>query len=136
MIPRMAEYPETEPPVILGVNVLGEPLAPCSFAPLTGFTRDGHCCAHPEDPGAHTICVRVTDAFLQFSLQRGNDLVTPRPEWRFPGLKAGDRWCVCLWRWIEALEAGAAPPVVLEATDQSVLDTVPYDLLVAHAWQG
>ncbi|GAB6049977.1 DUF2237 domain-containing protein [Hydrogenophilus islandicus] len=130
----MANPTDHDEPVVLGVNVLGEPLSPCSFAPLTGFTRNGHCMAHPDDRGAHTICVRVTEPFLRFSLEVGNDLVTPRPEWRFPGLKAGDRWCVCLWRWLEALEAGVAPPVVLAATDQSVLEHVSLDLLLAHAW--
>jgi uncharacterized protein (DUF2237 family) len=84
--------------------------------------------------GSHTVCARVTAAFLEFSLRRGNDLVTPRPEFRFKGLAAGDRWCLCAARWLEAYEAGVAPPVVLEATHEAALATVPMKALLAHAW--
>lgn len=117
-----------------GRNVLGGPLLACSFDPLTGFFRDGCCSTGPDDVGSHTVCARVTEAFLEFSVQRGNDLVTPRPEYRFAGLKPGDRWCVCAARWLEAYEAGVAPPVVLEATHESALRIVPIKALLAHAW--
>lgn len=117
-----------------GLNVLGGPLLACSYDPLTGFFRDGCCETGPQDRGSHTVCARVTDAFLAFSLAQGNDLVTPRPEFRFKGLKAGDRWCVCAGRWLEAFQAGVAPPVVLEATHESALRTVPLQALLAHAW--
>jgi uncharacterized protein (DUF2237 family) len=116
------------------LNVLGGPLLACSFDPLTGFFRDGCCHSGPQDLGSHTVCARVTDAFLTFSRMQGNDLSTPRPEYRFKGLKAGDRWCVCAARWYEAFEAGVAPPVVLEATHESALRIVPLQALMAHAW--
>ena len=117
-----------------GRNVLGGPLLACSFDPLTGFFRDGCCTTGPEDLGSHTVCARVTEAFLAFSRERGNDLSTPRPEYRFRGLKPGDRWCVCAARWLEACEAGAAPPVVLEATHEAALRVVPLKRLLEHAW--
>jgi uncharacterized protein len=117
-----------------GRNVLGGPLLACSFDPLTGFFRDGCCQTGPEDLGSHTVCARVTDAFLEFSLSRGNDLSTPRPEYRFKGLSAGDRWCLCAARWKEAFEAGVAPPVVLEATHESALRILTLQSLLAHAW--
>jgi uncharacterized protein (DUF2237 family) len=117
-----------------GRNVLGGPLLACSFDPLTGFFRDGCCQTGPDDLGSHTVCARVTEAFLAFSLSRGNDLSTPRPEYRFKGLKAGDRWCVCAARWKEAFEAGVAPPVVLEATHESALRILTLQSLLAHAW--
>jgi uncharacterized protein (DUF2237 family) len=117
-----------------GLNVLGGPLQACSYDPLTGFHRDGCCDTGPDDFGLHAVCARVTDAFLQFSLARGNDLITPRPEYRFKGLKAGDRWCLCAARWLEAYEAGVAPPVVLEATHEAALGVVPMKALLAHAW--
>jgi uncharacterized protein (DUF2237 family) len=117
-----------------GRNVLGGPLLACSFDPLTGFFRDGCCQTGPEDLGSHTVCARVTDAFLEFSLSRGNDLSTPRPEYRFKGLRAGDRWCLCAARWKEAFEAGVAPPVVLEATHESALRILTLQSLLAHAW--
>jgi uncharacterized protein (DUF2237 family) len=100
---------------------------------LTGFLRDGCCSADAQDRGTHLVCARVTQAFLDFSVARGNDLVTPQPAWRFAGLKAGDRWCLCARRWLEALEAGVAPPVVLEATHRLVLGLIPLALLQAHA---
>ena len=106
------------------LNVLGEPLASCSEDPLTGFFRDGCCNTAPEDFGLHTVCVRVTAEFLEFSKARGNDLSTPIPEFGFPGLQPGDRWCLCAARWQEALEAGAAPRVVLQATHAASLKVV------------
>ena len=117
-------------------NVLGEPLSPCSFEPLTGFYRDGCCKTGPDDVGSHLVCAIMSDEFLQFSYQRGNDLITPRPEWRFPGLQAGDQWCLCLSRWLEALEAGCAPKIKLESTHIKALERVDLDTLkrydVAH----
>lgn len=97
-------------------NVLGTPLQVCSLSPMTGFMRDGLCHTGQEDVGSHTVCAQMTEAFLQYSLNRGNDLVTPAPEYDFPGLKEGDRWCMCASRWLAAAEDGVAPPVVLEAT--------------------
>ncbi len=117
----------------LSRNVLGGPLLACSYSPLTGFYRTGCCETGPEDTGRHTVCVRVTEAFLQFSRQAGNDLSTPRPEYRFAGLKPGDRWCLCALRWKEAWEAGAAPAVVLEATHEATLRLIDLDVLKAHA---
>ncbi len=118
------------------MNVLGGPLLACSYAPLTGFFRSGCCETSPEDRGRHVVCVKATEEFLQFSRARGNDLVTPRPEFRFVGLKPGDRWCLCALRWLEAYEAGVAPPVVLAATHQSTLELIPLDVLQAHALQA
>lgn len=115
------------------LNVLGTALVPCSYDPLTGFFRDGCCHTGAHDHGSHVVCVRVTQAFLDFSLARGNDLVTPRPEYRFPGLRAGQRWCLCALRWKEALAAGVAPPVVLESTHQKALQFVELDDLQRHA---
>jgi uncharacterized protein (DUF2237 family) len=123
----MAEAPKVEK------NVLGGPLQACSFAPLTGFFRDGSCGTHDEPGVAHLVCVKVTEEFLEFSRQRGNDLITPRPEMRFRGLKPGDRWCLHVLRWIEAWKAGKAPRVVLEATNAKVLELVPLDALKQHA---
>ena len=106
-------------------NVLGGVLEPCSMAPRTGFYRDGCCNTGPEDVGLHVVCARVTDAFLRFAKAQGNDLITPAPQYRFPGLKSGDRWCVCASTWRQAYEAGVAPPVVLEATHEETLAVVP-----------
>ena len=117
------------------LNVLGTPLQACSYDPLTGYFRDGCCNTATEDTGSHLICARVTDEFLQFSLEVGNDLSTPRPEYRFKGLKAGDRWCLCALRWKEALIAGAAPPVVLECTHERALSSVTLEQLQAHAYK-
>lgn len=114
-------------------NVLGGPLEPCSLDPLTGFYRNGCCSTGPEDVGSHTVCVILTAEFLLFSKARGNDLSTPRPEWNFPGLKPGDRWCLCAPRWLEACKAGMAPPVVLSATHERALDFVTLDVLRRHA---
>jgi uncharacterized protein len=114
-------------------NVLGEPLEPCSEDPLTGFTRSGKCETGPVDVGSHTVCARVTKEFLELSRDRGNDLVTPRPEYGFPGLNPGDRWCICAARWKEAFDAGAAPRVVLRATHERALDILSLAELKAHA---
>ena len=114
-------------------NVLGTPLQPCGTDPLTGFYRDGCCETGPTDTGTHVVCAVMTEAFLTFTASRGNDLSTPRPEYRFPGLKPGDRWCLCVSRWKEALAAGVAPPVVLEATHGRALDAVSLLDLQAHA---
>ena len=105
-------------------NVFGEAIADCSYSPLTGFFRDGCCNTSREDVGSHTVCAVMTDAFLAFSKHAGNDLSTAIPEFGFPGLKAGDRWCLCAARWQEAFEAGAPPRVVLGATNEKALDIV------------
>ena len=118
------------------LNVLGGELRACSFDPLTGFFRDGSCNDAEDDPGTHLVCTRVTPEFLAFGRERGNDLLTPRPEMRFRGLKPGDRWCLCVLRWLEALEAGVAPPVVLEATHERVLDLVPLEVLQRYAFDS
>jgi uncharacterized protein (DUF2237 family) len=110
-------------------NVLGTELDPCSNAPPTGYLRDGHCHHLQRDPGRHEVCAVLTQEFLEFSRARGNDLVTPRPELDFPGLHPGDRWCLCVPRWVEAHEADCAPPVVLEATAEAVTEDVPLELL-------
>ena len=114
-------------------NVLGGALQPCSLDPVTGFYRNGCCETGPEDRGLHVVCAQVTEAFLAFSAQRGNDLSTPLPAYRFPGLKPGDRWCLCALRWLEAAQAGVAPPVVLSATHEATLALVPKGLLLDHA---
>lgn len=114
-------------------NVLGGPLLACSYAPLTGYFRTGCCEASDTDGGMHLVCAKVTASFLDFSKARGNDLSTPRPEYRFSGLKPGDRWCLCAYRWLEACEAGFAPPVVLESTHIRTLAVITLDLLRRHA---
>ena len=114
-------------------NVLGTALESCSRDPLTGFFRDGCCRTGPDDAGVHTVCALMTRDFLEFTVAAGNDLVTPRPEWGFPGLVVGDRWCLCATRWLEAAKAGRAPPVVLEATHEKTLAIVPLELLKRHA---
>ena len=111
------------------LNVLGTPLTPCSYDPLTGFFRDGCCNTDEQDQGRHVICAKMTQAFLDFSLEQGNDLSTPRVEYRFKGLKAGDRWCLCTLRWREAFEAGVAPAVILESTHKRALEFVSLDQL-------
>lgn len=128
----MSQPEENDPPSAL--NVLGTPLQSCSFDPLTGYLRDGCCHTDADDVGTHVVCAKVTQAFLDFSVSVGNDLVTPRPQWRFTGLRAGDRWCLCVQRWQQALEAGVAPPVVLEATHAKALEYVRLEDLQAHAW--
>jgi uncharacterized protein (DUF2237 family) len=114
-------------------NVLGGPLAPCSTSPVTGWTRDGCCRTDDDDIGVHTVCAMMTAEFLAFSKAKGNDLSTPAPAYGFPGLKPGNRWCLCAPRWKEALEAGAAPQVVLESTHERTLEIVTLDQLLAHA---
>jgi uncharacterized protein (DUF2237 family) len=114
-------------------NVLGGPLLACSYDPLTGFFRDGCCATYATQGVAHLVCVKVTDEFLAFSKEKGNDLSTPRPEMRFRGLKGGDRWCLHVLRWVEAWEAGKAPRVVLEATHENVLQFVPLSALKRNA---
>lgn len=114
-------------------NVLGTPLLTCSTTPLTGFSRNGCCETGPQDTGSHTVCAVMTAAFLAFSRERGNDLSTPRPEYRFPGLTPGDRWCLCVSRWKEAYDEGVAPPVILDASHAKALGVVTLDALREHA---
>jgi uncharacterized protein (DUF2237 family) len=114
-------------------NVLGGPLQPCGLDPVTGFFRDGHCRTAPEDVGSHTVCAVVTREFLEHQARVGNDLVTPRPEWAFPGLVPGDRWCIVAARWLQAHADGAAPPVVLAATNVAATTVVPLELLQQYA---
>lgn len=114
-------------------NVFGGPLGICGERPQTGFFRDGCCNTADEDLGRHTVCAVMTADFLEFSKARGNDLTTPRPEFGFPGLRPGDRWCLCAARWREAWQAGAAPRVVLDATNEATLEIVGLDVLKAHA---
>jgi uncharacterized protein (DUF2237 family) len=115
------------------VNVVGGELLPCSTEPLTGFFRNGCCSTGPEDLGSHTVCAVMTEEFLTFSRAAGNDLSTPMPAFGFPGLEPGDRWCVCAARWLEAHEAGVAPPVLLGATHLRALEVVPIEALTALA---
>jgi len=124
----MSEHPFDE-----SVNIFGEPLESCSEKPLTGFYRDGCCNTGAEDLGSHTVCVEVTREFLEFSRFSGNDLSTSRPEFGFPGLKPGDRWCLCAARWLEAHENGTAPRVFLQRTHQKALETVPLSTLRQYA---
>ncbi|HXU29931.1 MAG TPA: DUF2237 domain-containing protein [Thermoanaerobaculia bacterium] len=114
-------------------NVLGSPLEDCSLAPLTGFYRDGCCNTGPEDRGSHTVCTQVTPEFLAFSAARGNDLSTPMPDFGFPGLQPGDRWCLCASRFLEAHLAGMSPGVVLAATHEAALQIVPFEALLEKA---
>lgn len=116
-----------------GLNVFGDDLQSCSDDPMTGVRRDSFCRCLDADPGRHEVCAVMTNEFLEFSRARGNDLVTPRPELGFPGLEPGDRWCVCLPRWVEAYEADVAPPVVLDATNRAILDTVSMETLERYA---
>jgi uncharacterized protein (DUF2237 family) len=114
------------------LNVLGTPLQLCCAAPMTGYFRDGFCHTSSADSGRHTVCAIVTPQFLSFTKSKGNDLETPHPP-SFPGLRPGDRWCLCAGRWLEAYKAGAAPGVVLEATNQQALTVVPLEALQEHA---
>jgi len=114
-------------------NVLGDPLKPCCFEPLTGFYRDGYCRTGPGDVGLHTVCIEATAEFLAFSFAQGNDLSTPRPEYQFPGLQPGDCWCLCVTRWKQAFDAGRAPRVRLESTHVSALEFVSLEDLQRHA---
>ena len=115
------------------LNVLGEPLQSCCTDPMTGFYRSGSCETGPQDFGAHVVCAEVNAEFLAFSKSRGNDLSTPQPDFGFPGLKPGDRWCLCAARWVEAMEAGMAPPVKLTATHERVLKFISFEVLKQHA---
>ena len=117
-------------------NVLGGPLADCSKSPMTGFFRDGCCNTSDEDAGSHTVCSVVTADFLRFSKSRGNELSTPAPQYGFPGLKPGDRWCLCAARWAEALDDGRAPRLVLEATHERTLEYAPLATLKRYAVPG
>ena len=114
-------------------NVLGGELESCCTSPMTGYYRDGHCHTDASDQGSHTVCVRMTDEFLVFSKRTGNDLSTPHPEFGFPGLKAGDKWCLCVSRWEDAFLAGVAPRIVLAATNERALDVVELEELKAFA---
>ncbi len=114
-------------------NVLGTKLQPCCKFPMTGFYRDGYCHTGPEDIGRHTVCIRATAEFLEFSKEAGNDLSTPQDDMDFPGLIAGDQWCLCALRWQEAFEAGAAPQVVLSSTEESTLEVINLEDLKKHA---
>lgn len=120
----------------MAANVLGGPLEACGMDPVTGFFRNGKCDTCADDRGMHTICARMTAEFLEFSVAVGNDLTTPRAEYNFPGLRPGDCWCVCLGRWLEAQEAGVAPPVRLQATHASVAEFVDRELLERYADGG
>ncbi|MDJ0667129.1 MAG: DUF2237 domain-containing protein [Desulfobacterales bacterium] len=114
-------------------NILGQPLETCSLSPLTGFNRDGECRMPAGDFGRHGVCAQVTEDFLAFTRGRGNDLSTPQPHFGFPGLKPGDRWCLCADRWAEAAQNGVAPPVVLSATHSDVIKRIPFEQLLEHA---
>ncbi|MFN3999398.1 DUF2237 family protein [Algoriphagus sp.] len=114
-------------------NVFGEALVPCSLDPLTGFYRNGCCETGPEDSGTHTVCAIMTEEFLLFSKSRGNDLISPMPEYQFPGLKPGDKWCLCALRWLEAYRSNCAPYVFLEATNEKTLDLIPLEILISKA---
>jgi uncharacterized protein (DUF2237 family) len=117
-------------------NVLGTTLQTCCTSPLTGFYRDGCCHTGADDVGLHIVCAEITQAFLDFSRARGNDLITPQPLHGFPGLQPGDRWCLCALRWKEAWEAGVAPPVILRATHISALEFIDLEVLQSHALDG
>lgn len=114
-------------------NVFGEELISCSTDPMTGYYRNGCCETGEDDLGTHTVCAVMTREFLEFSLSRGNDLITPRPEYVFSGLKPGDRWCLCASRWVEAYRAGLAPKIVLEATHENTLNFIALEELVKFA---
>jgi uncharacterized protein len=120
-------------PAAVGLSVMGRPIEPCSHRPKTGFFRDGCCNTDDADVGAHVVCARMSEKFLQFSAAQGNDLSTPHHQAGFPGLKPGDRWCLCAARWKEALDAGCAPPVFLASTHERALDYVSLEELSAHA---
>ena len=115
------------------LNIYGDPLIACCSDPMTGYFRDGFCRTISEDTGTHTVCAVVTEAFLAYSASRGNDLMTPIPHWNFPGLQPGDKWCLCISRWLEAEKAGKAPPIILEATHQKSLQYASLALLQQYA---
>jgi uncharacterized protein (DUF2237 family) len=118
-----------------GINLFGEKIELCSKSPMTGYYRTGCCETGPEDLGTHTVCAVMTEEFLKFSKSKGNDLMTPIPSYGFPGLKAGDRWCLCALRWLEAYRAGLAPLVILEATNEKTLKIIPLDILISKAFK-
>ncbi len=118
---------------MVALNVLGTPLVPCGYDPLTGWSRDGCCRTDDSDAGSHVVCAKVSVEFLNYQMEQGNDLITPRPGLRFRGLKPGDRWCVCVLRWRQAYEVGCAPPVLLECTHAKALEFVLLDWLRKHA---
>lgn len=120
---------------IMEKNVFGEPLEICCTSPMTGYFRDGLCRTVSQDTGTHTVCAVMTDEFLKFSASRGNDLITPMPYYQFPGLKAGDKWCLCVSRWIQAYKAGKAPMLILEATHEKTLDYTELNTLVKYAFK-
>lgn len=117
-------------------NVFGEALEICCTQPITGYFRDGLCRTIAQDTGTHTVCAVMTDEFLRFSAAQGNDLITPMPYYQFPGLKVGDKWCLCVSRWVQAQKAGKAPLLILEATHEKTLDYVPLALLVKYAYKA
>lgn len=125
----MTQSPTTKP----AKNVLGQRLELCCSAPRTGFYRDGFCNTGPQDFGSHIVCAQVTEEFLAYTKKLGNDLSTPVPAYQFPGLKPGDRWCLCASRWQEAISAGVAPPIVLAATHEKALETIPLEVLQEYA---
>jgi uncharacterized protein (DUF2237 family) len=140
VVPTLSRAEETMPddgtsPAPQARNILGGALATCSTDPMTGFLRDGCCTPHPMDHGNHSVCALVTQEFLDFTARQGNDLATARPEFGFEGLKPGDRWCLCAGRWLEAVQAGVAPPIVPEATSDRALEVVDHDVLMRHARQ-
>lgn len=120
---------------IMEKNVFGEPLEICCTSPMTGYFRDGLCRKVSKDTGTHTVCAVMTDEFLKFSASRGNDLITPIPYYQFPGLKAGDKWCLCVSRWIQAYKAGKAPMLILEATHEKTLDYTELNILVKYSFK-
>lgn len=115
------------------LNVLGQPLELCSIQPLTGFLRDGCCSEHENDYGKHFVCAKITVDFLQFSLKKGNDLITPKPEFNFPGLKEKDNWCLCLDRWIEAMNNNVAPKIILQSTNRLILKKIDLQIVKKFA---
>lgn len=117
----------------MSTNIFGNNIKICSTEPLTGFYRDGCCHTGEDDLGVHTVCARVTEEFLEFSKEQGNDLSTPKPDFHFPGLKPGDKWCLCASRWYEAYEAGVAPLIDLEATNEKTLEIIPMSVLIEYA---
>ncbi|HEA19850.1 hypothetical protein LCGC14_1333500 [marine sediment metagenome] len=117
-------------------NVLGTELQSCCTDPLTGYYRDGFCKTGDQDVGTHVLCAIMTEEFLKYTKSKGNDLSTPRPEWQFPGLKPGDKWCLCISRWIEAEKAGMAPQVVLEATHDKALEYTNFELLLEYKYSA
>ena len=116
-------------------NIFGEPLETCCSSPMTGYFRDGLCRTVSQDTGTHTVCAVMTDEFLIFSAAKGNDLITPIPFYQFPGLKAGDKWCLCVTRWLQAERSGKAPKLILEATHEKTLDYAPLALLIKHTFR-